>query len=209
MSHALSDESAKVDENSIAVRQFTISTQVLPPKQIIARARVECEVLQSGSRVLLFELSRSLKIESVLLDGKAVEFIHNPALEGTQLSRQGNDLVAVMLPEPATAGKKINLEFNYDGEVLAEAGGGLLYVGERGTWYPNRGMEMANFDLEFYVSARMDPGRDRQIRGSVCRTRAANQLLGLQISRWVSERPIPLAGFNLGKYREVTARAGE
>ena len=48
-SHALSDESAKVDENRIAVRQFTISTQVLPPKQIIARARVECEVWQSGS----------------------------------------------------------------------------------------------------------------------------------------------------------------
>ena len=65
-------------------------------------------------------------MESVLFDGKAVEFIHNPALEGTQLSRQGNDLVAVMLPEPATAGKKIDLEFNYGGEVLAEAGAGFF-----------------------------------------------------------------------------------
>ena len=207
LSHALSDESAKVDENSIAVRQFTISTQVLPPKQIIARARVECEVLQSGSRVLLFELSRSLKIESVLLDGKAVEFIHNPALEGTQLSRQGNDLVAVMLPGPATAGKKINLEFNYGGEVLAEAGGGLLYVGERGTWYPNRGMEMANFDLEFTYPQ----GWTLVATGKPAAVSAerASQAPGLQISRWVSERPIPLAGFNLGKYREVTARAGD
>ena len=88
-------------------------------------------------------------MESVKLDGQAVEFIHNPAVEGTQLSRRGNDLVAVILPEPAKAGQKIDLEFVYGGEVLAEAGSGLLYVGARGTWYPNRGMAMADFDLEF------------------------------------------------------------
>lgn len=207
LSHALSDESAKVDESSIAVRQFTISTQVLPPKQILARARIECEVLQSGSRALLFELSRSLKIESVRLDGKAVEFIHNPALEGTQLSRQGNDLVAVILPEPATAGKRVTLEFNYAGEVLAEAGSGLLYVGERGTWYPNRGMEMANFDLEFTYPQ----GWTLVATGEPAPVPAehVSQAAGQQISRWVSERPIPLAGFNLGKYREATARAGD
>ena len=29
------------------------------------------------------------------------------------------------------------------------------------------------------------------------------------MSRWVSERPIPLAGFNLGKYKVATTRAGE
>src|SRR5579871_4077792 len=207
LSHALSDESAQVDESSIAVRQFTISTQVLPPKQIVARASVECEVLQSGSRVLLFELSRSLKIESVLLDGKAVEFIHNPALEGTQLSRQGNDLVAVMLPEPATAGKRVNLEFKYTGEVLAEAGGGLLYVGERGTWYPNRGMEMASFDLEFTYP--QDWTLVATGKPSPVAPERATPAAGQQISRWVSERPIPLAGFNLGKYREAVARAGD
>ena len=72
----------------------------------------------------------------------------------------GNDLVAIVLPGPARAGQKINLEFVYGGEVLAEAGGGLLYVGARGTWYPNRGMAMADFDLEFRISARMDAGGD-------------------------------------------------
>jgi hypothetical protein len=32
---------------------------------------------------------------------------------------------------------------------------------------------------------------------------------GEQVSRWVSERPIPIAGFDLGKYERVTARAGD
>ncbi len=103
-----------------------------------------------GSRFLVFELSRFLQIQTVEVDGKAVEFIHNPAVEGTRLARSGNDLVAVILPEPARKGQKISLRFVYGGEVLAEAGKGLLYVGERGTWYPNRGMAMADFDLTFH-----------------------------------------------------------
>src|SRR5581483_2300276 len=99
--------------------------------------------------LLLFELSRFLKVESVKVNGQPLEFIHNPALEGTQLSRQGNDIVTLVLPAPVSVGKKVEIEFVYGGEVLAEAGPGLLYVGARGTWYPNRGMRMANFDLEF------------------------------------------------------------
>jgi peptidase M1-like protein len=198
-------EGESAPENSIVVRRYTITTEVLPPKRIHARAEMECEVKGEGARTLLFELSGYLQIESVHADGRPVEFIHNPALEGTQLSRRGNDLVAVVLPGPARAGQKFDLEFVYGGDVLAEAGSGLLYVGERGTWYPNRGIGMADFDLEFSYpqgwtlvatgkSAAIDEGRAAQN--------------GDQTSRWISERPIPLAGFNLGKYREATARAG-
>ena len=194
-----------VSENSIVVRRYRITTEVLPPKQIHARAEMECEVKGEGARTLLFELSRYLEIESVHADGKPVEFIHNPALEGTQLSRRGNDLVAVVLPEAARAGEKFDLEFAYGGDVLAEAGSGLLYVGERGTWYPNRGIEMADFDLEFSYPqgwTLVATGKPAPIDEE----RAAKN--GDQASRWVSERPIPLAGFNLGKYREATAKAG-
>jgi len=58
-----------------------------------------------------------------------VEFIHNPAVEGTLLARSGNDMLAVILSEPTRKGQKINLRFVYGGEVIAEAGKGLLYVG--------------------------------------------------------------------------------
>jgi len=199
-------QSEEVQEGRVAVRHFTITTDVLPPKQIHARARVECEVQQGGARTLLFELSRFLQVESVTLDGRAIEFIHNPAVEGTQLSRRGNDTVAVVLPEAARTGQKFTLEFVYGGEVLAEAGTGLLYVGERGTWYPNRGMEMANFDLKFTYPAGwtlVATGKPQPVSPEL-----AVNTNGLQTSRWVSERPIPVAGFNLGKYQEVTAQAG-
>ena len=191
----------------ISVRGYTVRSEVLPPKQIRARARLQCDVREGGSRTLLFELSRSLQIESLTLDGSPVEFIHNPAIEGTQLSRRGNDIVAVVLPEPARSGQKFELDFTYAGEVLAEAGSGLLYVGDRGTWYPNRGMEMANFDLQFSYPqgwTLVATGKPAEVVPD-----PEGKTGEGQTSRWVSERPIPLAGFNLGKYREATARAGE
>ncbi len=195
-------------EDWIAVQRYTIRTEVQPPKQIHARARVQLDVTEGGTRDLVFELSRFLKIESVKLDGQAVEFIHNPAVEGTQLARRGNDIVAVILPEPAKTGQKIDLEFVYGGDVLAEAGSGLLYVGARGTWYPSRGMAMADFDLKFeYPSGWTLVATGKPTTVSPGETAA--KAIGQQMSHWVSERPIPLAGFNLGKYKMVTVQAGK
>jgi len=194
-------------QGRIEVRRYRITTEVQPPKQIHTRASMQLEVLEGGPRMLLFELSRFLQVESVKLDGQPVEFIHNPAVEGTQLSRRGNDLLAVILPEPARSGQKIELEFVYGGEVLAEAGSGLLYVGARGTWYPNRGMAMADFDLEFhYPRGWTLVATGKPMATSAVETAAG--AVGLQASRWVSERPIPLAGFNLGKYKVATVQAG-
>jgi len=203
----LAPDDVSAHESRVEVRRYTITTEVQPPKRIHARARVQFDVREGGSRTLLFELSRFLQVESVKLDGQTVEFIHNPAVEGTQLSRRGNDLVAVVLPQAARAGQKIDLEFVYGGEVLAEAGSGLLYVGARGTWYPNRGMAMADFDLEFHYP----PGWTLVATGKpavASPAGAAEKGNGLQTSHFVSERPIPLAGFNLGKYKVATAQAG-
>ncbi len=198
----------RAHEGQVVVRRYAITTEVRPPKEIHARARLQCDVVEGGDRALLFELSRFLQIESVKLDGQPVEFIHNPAVEGTQLSRRGNDVVAVMLPKLAQAGQKLDLEFAYGGEVLAEAGSGLLYVGARGTWYPNRGMEMADFDLEFEYPqdwTLVATGKATPVSAEKSAAKASGQ----QISRWVSERPIPLAGFNLGKYKMATTQAGD
>ena len=74
-------------DGRVTIGRYTITTEVQPPKRIQARARVQCEIKEGGARAVLFELSRYLQIESVKLDaGQAVEFIQNPAVEGTQLS---------------------------------------------------------------------------------------------------------------------------
>ena len=75
-------QSQRIRGSRIAVQRYTIATEVTPPKQIHARARLECEVLDGGERTLLFELSRFLPTESVTLNGRPIEFIHNPSIEG-------------------------------------------------------------------------------------------------------------------------------
>jgi Peptidase family M1 domain len=192
-------------EDSLLVRSYVIDAHVKPPKQLDAEVEMQLDAVRGGSRFLEFELSRFLQIRTVEADGKPVEFIQNPALEGSRLARSGNDVVAVILPEPARKGQKISLRFAYGGEVLAEAGKGLLYVGARGTWYPNRGMAMADFDLTFHYPAGwtlLATGKPTPM------SRPSQNASDEQAARWVSERPIPVAGFNLGKYVRGTAQAG-
>ena len=197
----------EVQEDEIVVHSYVIDAHVKPPKELDAEVELQLDAVRGGSRFLGFELSRFLQIRSVEADGQPVEFIHNPAVVGTRLARSGNDLVAVILPEPARKGQKIKLRFVYGGEVLAEAGKGLLYVGERGTWYPNRGLAMANFDLTFHYPQEwtlLATGKPApRIRQTGSPGAGAEQ-----VSRWVSERPIPVAGFNLGKYVRGSAQAG-
>lgn len=198
----------KPEDDWVTIQHYSIATEVQPPKQIHSRAVLQLEVRAGGPRVIFFELSRFLQVESVALAGQPVEFIHNPAVEGTELARSGNDILAVILPEPAQAVQKLELEFVYGGEVLAEAGTGLLYVGARGTWYPNRGMVMSDFDLQF----KYPPGWTLVATGkpsSILPEGVPTNASALQTSRWISERPIPFAGFNLGKYKVFKTRSGE
>ena len=180
---------------------FQIRASVHPPETIDGDAELELDVLQPQTRAVLFELSRFLKVSSVTMDGKPLEFLQNDAVEGSRIAREGNDYVAVILPRALAKGDKVNLHFTYSGSVLADAGNGLLYVGSRGNWYPNLGLNMAMFDLEFHYPS------DWTLVATGKRT-ALQTSDGMLVSRWVSERAIPVAGFNLGHYQQSTVMAG-
>jgi hypothetical protein len=194
--------------DAVQISDYQIRAEVKPPTEINAEASLKLHVLHGGTRTLLFELSRFLQVKKVEADGQPVEFIHNESLEGTQLSRRGNDVVAVVFPAPLKTGAEMNVVFSYGGEVISQAGPGLLYVGERGNWYPNLGIAMANFDLQFrYPQGWTLLATGKQVTAED--TKAAGRGVGEreQVSRWVSERAIPFAGFNLGKYARGDASA--
>jgi len=186
----------------VVVSRYKIRTEVKPPTTVNANARVEIEVRKGGARCLFFELSRFLQVKQVEADGQPIEFINNPAIDGTQLAKRGNDLVGVVFPEPLHTGQTLELHFVYGGDVLSEAGGGLLYVGARGTWYPNRGNVRANFDLEFHYPP------EWTLVATGKRVESEAPVPGDQVTRWVTEQPATLAGFNLGRYERAVARSG-
>jgi len=194
----------------VSITGFRIRASVQPPTMLRASTEVNVRIRSGGERTLLLELSRYLKIAAVEADGRPVDFIQNPAIEGSQRQRQGNDLVAVVFPAPLAPGQELKLRFSYAGEVLSDAGNGLLYVGERGTWYPNFGLSPARFEMEFHYPANWTlVATGKQVsRAGADETETNEQAAGERISRWTSERPIPVAGFNLGKYVRAEAKAG-
>ncbi|HSA92809.1 MAG TPA: M1 family aminopeptidase [Terriglobales bacterium] len=191
-------DSGFAPEAELRVSGYRIRAEVKPPTRLEAEAELDMEVSGAGRRLLGFELSRYLRVESVTADGQPLELIQNEALRGTELARRGNDLVAVVFPQPIPVGRKITLRFRYGGDVLSDAGGGLLYVGARGTWFPNRGMAMGDFDLEFrYPEEWTLVATGRRV--------SMETKEGFTVSRWTSDRPIPMAGFNLGRYESARA----
>lgn len=193
----------KSETEDFEINLYKIRATINLPNQLNGEAWLNLTAKTNCQRTLLFELSRFLQVKQVEADGHPVEFIHNQALEGTELSRLGNDQIAVVLPAALQPGKQVTLHLVYGGDVLSDAGGGLVYVGARGTWYPNRRPAMSNFDLEFQYPA------DWTLIATGKRVEEKSRSNGNeQISHWVSERPIPIAGFNLGKYERAVARVG-
>jgi Peptidase family M1 domain len=197
--------------DDLQVSDYKIRVDVKPPTTVNADAELKLDVRRGGARTVLFELSRFLQVHQVEVNGEPVEFINNTALDGTQLARRGNDLVAVIFPADLQSGQTITMRFTYGGDVLSDAGGGLLYVGARGAWYPNRGLQMANFDLEFHYPTNwtlVATGRRRDVVPSSGSNSPA-QVSGGQVTRWVTERPCTLSGFNLGKYERVRVQTSD
>ena len=189
-------------EDAVHISKFQIKATVTPPTGLQAEATLTMQVREPGMRTFIFELSRNLKVSGVTEQGAPLEFIQNVALEGSQLARQGNDLVAVFFSQPAPPGSTLHLRFVYSGAVMSDAGNGLVYVGARGTWYPNRGFAMADFDLTFITPSKwtlLATGKEVLVKN----TESA------QLSHWISERPFPVAGFNLGQYQRSSAWSSE
>lgn len=194
-----------VPADALVPLRFRIDSRVLPSHSMQVRAEVDIRPLTGGERVLQFELSRFLKVSSVQLATSAgpveLEFFQNPLVEESEIRRRGNDQVTVVLPSRTVADQSFTLIFRYEGEVISDAGNGVLFVGARGIWYPNLGMRPAHFDLRFACPRRLvlvatgDRIEDKE-EGE------------WRISRWKSRVPLRVAGFNLGEYEKGEARAG-
>jgi hypothetical protein len=194
----------------IRVSQYKLRVKVVLPRAIDVDATLDVQANAPGGRLLRFELSRYLKVREVTANGTPIEFVQNEALQGTELARRGNDIVSIVLPKAMEAGERLQLHMLYGGEVLAEAGGGLMYVGAHGDWYPNRGLAMSNFDLEFhYPTGWTLVATGKRVADSQTAKPGVSGVARQQAARWVSERPMPFAGFNLGQYEKASAKAGD
>jgi hypothetical protein len=185
------------------VKSYKIETYIREDNSLTGQAELELESRSSADRVLVFELSRRLSVSQVKDEqGRDLVVIQNPSLEESETAARGNDWIVVVLPSPVPQGETFHLSFTYQGNVIAEVGNGVLYVGARGSWYPNRAIgNRATYDLAFHYPDRLS----LVATGNLAEEHSSE---GLKHSRWVSDGVIAVAGFNLGAYDFRTRKVG-
>lgn len=181
---------------------YRLRVQAEPPTDINARGELTLTSRRAGQRTVVLELSRHLRISEVRADGQPLELIQKEAIIGSETARRSDDLVALVFPTALPKDRPVTLSIAYSGPVMFTTGGEVLYVGDRGTWYPTVGPSYTNYDLTF------DCPEDWSLvaTGKQIATSAQN---GRRISRFVTEKPIARAGFNMGKFVTGTAAAGD
>jgi len=195
---------AEQDPGALApfeVGDYRMHVKVQPPTDLTAETEFTLTPRRSGLRMAILELSRYLRVSEVRIDGQPASFIQNEALTGSELARRGDDLIGLVFPHAVEKGRSLRVQFKYSGPVMFSAGGELLYVGERGTWYPNAGPAYSIYDLTFEYP-------DEWLLVATGKPLSESQNNGWKISHFVSEKPIARAGFNLGKFETASASTG-
>jgi hypothetical protein len=195
------DSPAKPLENFVPVK-YTVDSTIADDLTLTGKTVLDLKAKRSGERMVPLELSRNLAVSEILGDdGKPVIFFQNQDLTPQEATRRGNDSIVVVLPAAKNAGEEFHLEVGYRGNVIASAGNGVEFVGERGTWFAHVGGEhFATFDLSFRWPKRF----------TLVATGAkveSHEDADAKSGRWRSETPFATAGFNLGEYK--VASTGE
>jgi hypothetical protein len=179
---------------------YTIETTIAPNKNLEATATIEMQALAGGERLLPFALARSLLIDSVTDEqGAPVSFFQNEGLSALARNDTGSDVVYVVMSRAVPAGQHFRLGFRYRGNVIEEAGNGVLVVQARDSWYPHLG---DNADFADYQLTMRWP---RKMQLVATGTKTEERIDGeYRVGYWHTEHAISVAGFNLGEYASAS-----
>ena len=183
---------------------YTLDVRIHPDHSLEARAEIQLESRSAQDRVISFGLSRWLAVTAVEDDrGRSITVIADQPPGGSPGEARAYDHVEVVLPHPYPVGGRFRLIFRYRGNVIADVGNGVLYVGARGSWYPRLDIgRPSQYDMTFHYP--------RKLVLVATGARVEEKTSGdWSDSRWRSDGVFRVAGFNLGPYTSVERRAGK
>ena len=184
--------------------RYQVETTIHPDNSLEGVALAELRADVPGERMLLLELSRALKVESVTDEAdRPLVFFQNEEMSRKEVTERGNDSLMIALAEPTRAGATLRLKVRYRGTVISDAGNGVLFVGERGSWYPHVGGadQFSHYDLRFRWPRRLS----LVATGQKIEEKEEGEW---KTGRWQSPHLYPVAGFNLGNYEQQTVKNG-
>jgi hypothetical protein len=179
---------------------YSIDTNIDLSRALEGSANIDVEARAEGARLVPFALARTLGVDRVTdAQGNSISFFQNEGLNPQERNGRGSDWLYVVLPEAIRAGEHFRLQVHYRGNVIEDAGNGVLVVQARDSWYPHLGntADFAPYDLTFRWPRKME----LVATGAKVEERTDGEF---RTGRWRSEHPIPVAGFNLGEYVSAT-----
>jgi Aminopeptidase N len=162
--------------------------------RIQATDRVTWTARVAGTRVLPFDLHRSLRVSRVQdEEGRDLSFI--------QEEKDADADFAVVLQQAAEVGKSYKLTIQYEGDgAMSNSGDGNFILLDREKWYPSNSGSTFGDRARFEITFRYPKGNMFVATGSPVGTET--QEGDVKISKWTSgETELPVAGFNYGKFK--------
>jgi hypothetical protein len=182
-----------------AVR-YRIDTNIRSDKSLEGSCSIDFEARGSSDQFLAVQLSRRLRVSNVTsAEGQPLPFFQNEGLTQQEINLHGEDTLVVFLPKAPAANSAFTLNFRYAGNVIEDAGNGVLFVGARESWYPHFGnsAEFARYELTFHW-----PKRLRLVAtGSKSGEREEGDA---RVATWTTDVPVTQTGFNLGEYASAS-----
>lgn len=177
------------DKRIVDVEHYRIET-VIRGEKLTSSAEIAFKALGDGDRMVRFGLLPNLRVTRVAVAGREIDFI--------QERRQEDGAFYAILPEPTVKDRTYKLTVEYGGDrVVEDAGGGNFYVRARTSWYPsvNAFTDRATFDLTFKIP-------NRFVMVSVGKLVKEGKEGDFAVSRWTSDVPLAVAGFNYGQFKK-------
>ncbi|MGC2282746.1 MAG: M1 family aminopeptidase [Candidatus Acidiferrales bacterium] len=198
--HFPAEDSPKISPETFAPLDYRVDSTIGEDLSLTGKTTLHLKTLRAGERVVPLELSRDLTISDIRGDdGQTLPYFQNEELSRRNVARRGNDSILVVLPSAHSAAQDFHLEVAYHGNVIADAGNGVDFVGERGTWYAHtEGTHFAQFDLTFHW-----PKHLTLVATGV--ESDAREDASAKFGRWRSDVPFANAGFNLSEYKTQAA----
>jgi hypothetical protein len=185
------------NNGAFAIEHQDLDTSIGKGGKIDGVAKTTLRAQQDGLAVIPLALFPTLRASSAMApDGTELDFI--------QENKERDPDFAVVLAAPLKRGESYVLTVGYSGkDAVEDVGGGNYYpIGPaRDRWYPNipEGWGgYATYDMTFRVP------KGIEVIATGQRTTSVDEG-GQSVTRWKSDVPIAVAGFNLGRFKKEEA----
>lgn len=169
-------------------------------RDLLMKVRARVRLVPTSPRATIALLiSENMRITSAKAGGEALEVYRPQSMRLNTIRHDQDSAFLISMPKAAVPGQPIEIEIAHEGRVVQDSGNDVLFVGARGSWFPGAGNRLATYDVTFRVPKGLD---------FVSTWETVEQSSDATSTTFHAsvKSPVRTFGFNLGKYKKVTAR---